>query len=98
MISRDGDEDDDMDDYAPEEMNDTPEPIPGFQLDGVPPEASTTGDVDNLQAEVERYKDAQDQEREAERRERAADKGMEYQGVPQEPTYHPRGGRGRIRY
>ena len=45
--------DDDYDDYAPEDMDDSVAPIPGFQLDSVPPEASTTGDVDNRPAAVQ---------------------------------------------
>ena len=81
----------DDDDYAPEEMDNASEPIPGFHLDSTPPEANTDN---NLQDEVDRYKDAQEQEREAERAERQRDRAQEYRGMPQEPVYRARGGRG----
>ena len=92
------DPDDDQDDYGPEDMGNAPEPIPGFHLDDVPPKVSATGDVDNLQAEVDRYKAGMEAERNAERMGRERDRAQEYGGIPAEPPYHPRGGRGRIRY
>ena len=92
----------DMDDYAPEDMDDygqedlgSTSPIPGFQLDNVPPKSG--GDDESLQIEIDLYKDAQDRERNVKHTERAQDRAQEYQGVPQEPAYYPRGGRGRIR-
>ena len=68
---------------------------PSLSLDGVP---AAPRSVDTLRDEVNQYKDAQDRERDADRICRERDRSMEYQGVPQEPSYAPRGGRGRMRY
>ena len=55
--------------------------------------------MDGLRDDVDRYRVSMEAERNAERMERVADRGMEYQGgVPPEPVYRARGGRGRIRY
>ena len=85
------DKDDDTDDYAPEDMGNAPEPIPGFHLDDVPPKVSATGDVDNLQAEVDRYKADIEAERNAERMDRERDRAQEYGGIPCRTTLSSKG-------
>ena len=44
------------------------------------------------------YRTAEAGQRESGRMNAGMDKSMEYRGMPQEPAYRPRGGRGRVRY
>ena len=65
----------------------------GFGMDPSDTLSDDSAD-DALASAISDYKGKQSEERDYAKSQRAADRSAEYRGLPQEPAYHSRGGRG----